>query len=177
VRRARAPLPQVRGTSAAERQGAALQTIARVCTLCNDAELAYEGEEGAVKKLGEPTEAALKVVAEKIGSPGSTRPAHGTPDFLHATARFFSERFARRATLEFTRDRKSMSVLLAPSGTARGAVPNVLLVKGAPESVLARCTHVLNNDGRRVRGRARARVCTRGAMRGGGARRMMILKH
>jgi P-type Ca2+ transporter type 2C len=49
----------------------------------------------------------------------------------------------RFATLEFDRTRKSMSVIVS------NATPriNELLVKGAPEGVLDRCTHVMLPNG------------------------------
>lgn len=52
----------------------------------------------------------------------------------------FGNQFKRIATLEFTRDRKSMSVVVT-SGSQTS-----LLVKGAPESILDRCTHVRVSD-------------------------------
>ena len=66
--------------------------------------------------------------------------------------------FTKLATLEFDRDRKSMSVIAASSGaapaasgvttrsrqsaTGPGRQQNVLLVKGAAECVLSRCSKV-----------------------------------
>lgn len=58
--------------------------------------------------------------------------------------------FRRTATLEFNRDRKSMSVLCKP---ASASVPskdkdgNRLLVKGAPNLLIKRCTHIKYRDG------------------------------
>eukprot|EP00979_Chaetoceros_neogracilis_P008937 scaffold2006_cov283-Chaetoceros_neogracile.AAC.21 len=52
--------------------------------------------------------------------------------------------FLRTATLEFNRDRKSMSVLCAPANKSAG---NRLLVKGAPNLLIKRCTHVKYRDG------------------------------
>lgn len=66
------------------------------------------------------------------------------------------DRLKKLATLEFDRDRKSMSVLCAPVGTApvpagrvtrnsvKGQHGNVLFVKGASEVVLSRCSQVLS---------------------------------
>ena len=50
------------------------------------------------------------------------------------------------AKLEFNRSRKSMGVICS---TTNGA--NTLYVKGAPENVLERCSHVLLESGRRVK--------------------------
>ena len=54
------------------------------------------------------------------------------------------ENFPRSATLEFNRDRKSMSVLCRPASSKKG---NRLLVKGAPNLLIKRCTHVKFRDG------------------------------
>ena len=52
---------------------------------------------------------------------------------------------AKLATLEFDRGRKSMSVIVSDGG--KGSNKNSLLVKGAPECVLDRCSKVLLPDG------------------------------
>ena len=44
------------------------------------------------------------------------------------------------ATLEFDRKRKSMSVIVRGAGST---APNVLLVKGAAECVVERCSHMM----------------------------------
>merc|ERR1719171_1560313 len=58
--------------------------------------------------------------------------------------------YEQRAILEFNRDRKSMSVLVADKNSTKRKHKNELFVKGAPESVLQRCTHFLQQDGTRV---------------------------
>jgi Ca2+ transporting ATPase len=91
--------------------------------------------------VGEPTEAALKVLAEKIGcadgevskSLGMLSPAVRA----NAVNEYFERSIPRLLTLEFTRDRKMMSVLVRLNGTG------ALFVKGAPESVLDRCNTVM----------------------------------
>ncbi|XP_039577503.1 sarcoplasmic/endoplasmic reticulum calcium ATPase 1-like, partial [Passer montanus] len=45
-------------------------------------------------------------------------------------------------TLEFSRDRKSMSVFCSPAKASRAAVGNKMFVKGAPEGVIDRCNYV-----------------------------------
>merc|ERR1712054_298769 len=60
----------------------------------------------------------------------------------------------KQATLEFDRARKSMSVITLRSGVGS----NLLLVKGAPENVLSRCSKVQLQDGSEVQMDAKMRV-------------------
>ena len=61
--------------------------------------------------------------------------------------RYWRDRYDVLATLEFTRSRKSMSVICAPKvpksplfHSQNVSGHNLLLVKGAPENILARCS-------------------------------------
>jgi len=56
---------------------------------------------------------------------------------VNVISEHFERRISRLLTFEFSRDRKMMSVLVRFNGTG------ALFVKGAPESVLERCTSVL----------------------------------
>eukprot|EP00992_Anisonema_acinus_P015227 TRINITY_DN9670_c0_g1_i1.p1 TRINITY_DN9670_c0_g1~~TRINITY_DN9670_c0_g1_i1.p1 ORF type:complete len:1011 (-),score=260.37 TRINITY_DN9670_c0_g1_i1:115-3147(-) len=118
-----------------------LHDYARTAAICNEAEITYKV--GSYERVGEPTEAALKVLVEKLGVPGQPRPADRALACRAANA-FWEQDVRRVATLEFSRDRKSMSVL-----TQRGS-DTVLYCKGAPESVLRRCTAVRRQDGTTV---------------------------
>lgn len=80
-------------------------------------------------RFGEPTEAAIKVCAEKGG--------------VHEAARTNTRKnpllgYRRIAELEFTRTRKSMSVVAAPEAGG----DNVLFCKGAEEMIIARCNRI-----------------------------------
>jgi Ca2+-transporting ATPase len=110
----------------------ALAELIDVCSVCNDSDIVF-GEDGKYKHVGAPTEAALKVLVEKL-MPRTTDNAELVP--LPANTEI-AARLKAECTLEFTRDRKSMSVI-AEVGKNRK-----LLVKGAPESIIDRCTHVL----------------------------------
>ncbi|KAA8499524.1 Sarcoplasmic/endoplasmic reticulum calcium ATPase 3 [Porphyridium purpureum] len=137
-----------------------------VATLCNDSSLSYNEEKAVYEKHGEGTEAALAVLAEKIGCQTdggmmtSAKLSSIAPK-ARATAVRDSHlsRWHKAQTLEFTRDRKSMSVLVEPvqavSGSGRAASKSagkdaMLLVKGAPETVLARCSHTCIGDAAEV---------------------------
>lgn len=123
---------------------------AAVCSaLCNDSHLTYAADRGVYQRVGEATEVALRVLAEKIGLPGYSP----MPSALSAMSRqeratycndHWQQEWRKLHTLEFSRDRKMMSVLCASAG---GAGQRALFVKGAPESVLERCTGALANEG------------------------------
>jgi len=138
------PTGQVQGMSDVTLRGRGVANLAAVCSMCNDAELTYT--DGQYGRIGEPTEAALKVLVEKLGVPEASPP----PDAAAATDHFGKIRMAeytKVATLEFSRKRKSMSVVCTPVNSAR----NVLMVKGAPESLLPRCSMVRLADGTSLR--------------------------
>lgn len=105
-------------------------------------------DKDAYSNVGEPTEAALKVLAEKIGSldPKLSNSFRSLDPSTRATAfsDYLEKKIARLLTFEFSRDRKMMSVLVQLDNTG------CLFVKGAPESVLERCTTVLTPGGRKV---------------------------
>jgi Ca2+-transporting ATPase len=150
-----------------------LVELAKVCSLCNEAKIAYNGEERAggggpvgYERFGEPTEAALKILVEKLGQPSASdnktvhsARASNPGSVVNAANEFYEGSMNKIATLEFSRDRKSMSVLCntggsspkAPGRVTRssavkapggGAGGNVLYVKGAPEGMIERCTTV-----------------------------------
>jgi Ca2+ transporting ATPase len=128
----------------------ALLHVAMCASLCNDSSVNYDQEKGAYEKIGESSEVALRVLAEKMGLPGFD----SMPKALNRLSKqdrvsycnaYWEGQFTRIATLEFSRDRKMMSVLCTRKGQ------EVLFVKGAPEAVLAASTAVLcNEDGSTV---------------------------
>ncbi|KAF3442050.1 hypothetical protein FNV43_RR15966 [Rhamnella rubrinervis] len=87
---------------------------------------------------GMPTEAALKVLVEKMGFPEESVNVGSSNkrDLLYCCKRW--NEFERRiATLEFDRDRKSMGVIAGSSSGRKS-----LLVKGAVENLLERSTKI-----------------------------------
>ncbi|XP_062081932.1 calcium-transporting ATPase 4, endoplasmic reticulum-type-like [Humulus lupulus] len=120
-----------------------LQTIAKIAALCNDSGVEQAGNHYVANGL--PTEAALKVLVEKMGLPeglnsGSTSNGDALP-----CCQVWKNTEERIATLEFDRDRKSMGVIVnSRSGTKS------LLVKGAVENLLERSTSVQLADGTAV---------------------------
>ncbi len=95
--------------------------------LCNDAHLGV-GPSGAAEVLGDPTEAALLVVAGKAGiDPEEAR-----------------EQYPRTAEVPFESERKFMATLHEhPADLAQ----SILLVKGAPDVVLSKANRVATPDG------------------------------
>ncbi|THC87890.1 hypothetical protein EYZ11_012665 [Aspergillus tanneri] len=126
-----------------------VRQMAEVMARCNSATLAHDPKTGVFSCIGEPTEGALRVLVEKIGTNDSATNAKlfGRPasQRLHAASAHYESRLPLKATYEFSRDRKSMSVLIGMGKQQK------LLVKGAPESILERCSYViLGPDGSRA---------------------------
>ncbi|XP_073269107.1 calcium-transporting ATPase, endoplasmic reticulum-type-like isoform X2 [Primulina huaijiensis] len=114
-----------------------LQAVAEICAVCNDAGIFCDGR--LFRATGLPTEAALKVLVEKMGIPESevrnkVRNSKIVSSYLIdcntvklACCEWWNKRSKKVATLEFDRVRKSMSVIVhEPSGHNR------LLVKDPP---------------------------------------------
>ncbi|XP_061370364.1 calcium-transporting ATPase, endoplasmic reticulum-type [Gastrolobium bilobum] len=125
-----------------------LLVMAEICAVCNDAGIYFDGR--LFRATGLPTEAALKVLVEKMGAPDmksknkirDTQLASNNNTVMLGCCEWWNRRSKRVATLEFDRIRKSMSVIVRePSGQNR------LLVKGAVESLLERSSHVQLADG------------------------------
>lgn len=123
-----------------------IRELAMICSLCNDARVSYNQINQTYANLGEPTEAALQVLVEKLGTSNATFNDNLDnllpQDRVMACNDYFRKEYKRLATLEFTRDRKSMSVIVNDAA----AQQNSLLVKGAPESILERCTKIRVGD-------------------------------
>lgn len=100
-----------------------LRDLLRAAAGCNDAVL--EKRENGTSIVGDPTEGALLVVAAKGG----------------ITSRQLEIEMPRLRSIPFDSDRKRMTVV-RESGGERWA-----FVKGAPEVLLQRCTHVRTSAG------------------------------
>ncbi|KAE8242767.1 hypothetical protein A4X13_0g7019 [Tilletia indica] len=131
-------------------EGTAIHALAEVCAICNDAAVSID-DKGQYSAIGQPTEAALKVLVEKIQHHdervNKTLASLSAPQRVMAVSETYHRANPRLLTLEFTRDRKSMSTLIKRSSTGKGA----LLVKGAPDSIIERSTNILSADGSTVK--------------------------
>ncbi|KAL8208592.1 hypothetical protein R6Q57_008004 [Mikania cordata] len=118
-----------------------LQTIAKIAALANDASI-EQSDKGYVAG-GMPTEAALKVLVEKMGLPSGLDSGSSTGyNDLMGCSQAWDNIEHRIATLEFDRDRKSMGVIVSSNSGEKS-----LLVKGAVENLLERCSYIQLLDG------------------------------
>ncbi|KAH9620918.1 hypothetical protein KSS87_011024 [Heliosperma pusillum] len=117
-----------------------LQMIAKVAAICNDAGVEQSG--GHFVASGMPTEAALKVMVEKMRLPDGLQRTSSSSEDVLSCCRAWSTAERRIGTLEFDRDRKSMGVIVS-SGSGKKS----LLVKGAVENLLERSSFVHLIDG------------------------------
>ncbi|KAG7964660.1 hypothetical protein I3843_09G182000 [Carya illinoinensis] len=122
------------------RMDANLQMIAKIAAVCNDAGVAHS--ENKYVANGMPTEAALKVLVEKMGLPEGFNHESTSRSALLRYCELWNEYEHRIATLEFDRDRKSMGVIVNSKSGKKS-----LLVKGAVENVLERSTKIQLLDG------------------------------
>jgi len=118
----------------------ALVELATICSLCNDSGLDYNDGKGCYEKVGEATETALIVLAEKMNVCGLDKRRLTSKQLCTACVQHTAALWDKQFTLEFSRDRKSMSCYCTPAGGATGSPK--MFVKGAPESVLDRCQFV-----------------------------------
>ncbi|XVF36444.1 hypothetical protein REPUB_Repub19eG0059100 [Reevesia pubescens] len=124
--------------------------IAMCSALCNESLLQYNPDKAKYEKIGESTEVALRVLAEKVGLPGfDSMPSALNMLSKHERAsycnHYWQNQFRKVSVLEFSRDRKMMSVLCSHKRM------EIMFSKGAPESIISRCTNILcNSDGSTV---------------------------
>jgi Ca2+-transporting ATPase len=114
----------------------ALHELLSIAVLCNDSALRPDGESWAI--TGDPTEAALVVAGQKAG--------------LHGHE--FRSRHQRLDVIPFESDTKYMATLNRIDGENR------ILLKGAPETVIERCT--LDKAGQQIVNEAMATYARQG---------------
>ena len=99
------------------------RSLAVGCTINNNARIDHEG--GDFRRAGEPTEAALKVVAEKLcGAPTGPENAFQFEKGLQGKVKTIAQ-------LDFTSQRKCMSSVVQGYKNDRD-----LLLKGAPDRII-----------------------------------------
>ncbi|CAF4958838.1 unnamed protein product, partial [Rotaria socialis] len=126
-------------------QRSGLVELAECAALCNDSSLDYNEAKKIFEKVGEATETALTVLVEKMNVYNTDKSRLSPQELAMASNTIIRQKYRKDFTLEFSRDRKSMSSYVTT--TAKGVSsasqsPNKMFVKGAPESVIDRCTHI-----------------------------------
>ena len=119
----------------------ALVELATIAAICNDSSLDYNESKKAYEKVGEATETALTVLVEKMNIYNTNKSILSASDKAMCCNNVIRQKYRKDFTLEFSRDRKSMSVFVTPSQPGKSAQPR-MYVKGASEAVIERCTHV-----------------------------------
>ncbi|KAI4461524.1 calcium-transporting atpase [Holotrichia oblita] len=117
-----------------------LHEIATICIMCNDSAIDFNEFKQAFEKVGEATETALIVLAEKM-NPFNVSKTGDRRAAAIVVRQDIETKWKKEFTLEFSRDRKSMSSYCVPLKPSKLGNGPKLFVKGAPEGVLDRCTH------------------------------------
>ncbi|KAJ7997348.1 hypothetical protein DPEC_G00228050 [Dallia pectoralis] len=117
-----------------------LLELATVCSMCNDSSLDYNEAKGVYEKVGEATETALITLVEKMNVFKTDVSGLGKVERAGACNSVIKQLMRKEFTLEFSRDRKSMSVYCTP--TSKPGSGSKMFIKGAPESVMERCQYL-----------------------------------
>merc|ERR1739848_248017 len=115
--------------------------MAVISIMCNDSAIDFNEYKNAFEKVGEATETALVVLAEKL-IPFDADKRGGRLESAKAVRKDMESKWKKDFTLEFSRDRKSMSTFCTPKKPTRIGNAPKMFVKGAPEGVLERCSHI-----------------------------------
>lgn len=94
-----------------------------------------------MNQVGEATETALIVLAEKLNPFSVPKTGLDRRTSAIVVRQDIETKWKKEFTLEFSRDRKSMSSYCVPLKPSKLGSGPKLFVKGAPEGVLERCTH------------------------------------
>lgn len=136
-----------------------IKELTHICTMCNESSVDYDAKTGNYLRVGEPTEVALRVLVEKIKTDdpefNSSLDELDIAERTEACNGYIEKQYEKLANLEFSRDRKSMSVLVKKTGTKKSKSSSkdggiIMFVKGAPESILERCAYVRLGNGATV---------------------------
>merc|ERR1712203_332121 len=120
---------------------AALEEMATISMMCNDSAIDFNDFKQIFEKVGEATETALVTLAEKI-NPYAVSKSGGRLEQAKVVKKDLDTKWKKDFTLEFSRDRKSMSSYCTPKKQTRIGNGPKMFVKGAPEGVLDRCTYI-----------------------------------
>ncbi|KAJ8042767.1 Calcium-transporting ATPase sarcoplasmic/endoplasmic reticulum type [Holothuria leucospilota] len=125
----------------------ALNELATICSLCNESAIDFNDAKNVYEKVGEATETALTVLVEKMNVSSLNLSGLDKVKLANACNHELQQAYKKECTLEFSRDRKSMSCYCSPSSMGLVSGGPKMFVKGAPEGILDRCTKVrVGND-------------------------------
>uniref|UniRef100_A0A673JXL5 Calcium-transporting ATPase n=1 Tax=Sinocyclocheilus rhinocerous TaxID=307959 RepID=A0A673JXL5_9TELE len=136
------PEGEVRGLPVKCGQYDGLVELATICALCNDSSLDYNESKGIYEKVGEATETALCCLVEKMNVFSTDVRGLSKVERANTCCTVIKQLMKKEFTLEFSRDRKSMSVYCSAAKASKAPVGNKMFVKGAPEGVIDRCAYV-----------------------------------
>ncbi|CAL4119460.1 unnamed protein product [Meganyctiphanes norvegica] len=119
-----------------------LQELATISLMCNDSAIDFNEFKNAFEKVGEATETALVVLGEKINPYSMSKSGLDRRSAAIISKQDMDTKWKKEFTLEFSRDRKSMSTFCTPLKPTRLGTSPKMFCKGALEGVLDRCTHV-----------------------------------
>ncbi|GIY67676.1 hypothetical protein CDAR_214591 [Caerostris darwini] len=132
----------INGAKAKTSDYEALYEMATICAMCNDSSIDFNEYKQCFEKVGEATETALIVLAEKLNPWNFDKTGKSRRDAALTVNHSIQSMWKKEFTLEFSRDRKSMSSYCIPTKVSRLGSGPKMFVKGAPEGVLDRCSHV-----------------------------------
>lgn len=118
----------------------ALHELATICSLCNDSSVDYNEAKGIYEKVGEATETALTILVEKMNVLNVDKSGLKKKEMSTVCNQGLQAMWKKDFTLEFSRDRKSMSSTCTPLKPSKLGPGSKMFVKGATEGVLERCT-------------------------------------
>jgi len=118
-----------------------LHELGTICIMCNDSAIDFNEFKQCFEKVGEATETALIVLAEKLNPFNVPKTGLDRRTAAIVVRQEIETKWKKEFTLEFSRDRKSMSSYCVPLKPSKLGNGPKLFVKGAPEGVLERCTH------------------------------------
>jgi len=120
----------------------ALVELATISAMCNDSSVDFNEAKGVYEKVGEATETALTILVEKMNVLNVDKVGLKPKELSTICNQSILAQWKKEFTLEFSRDRKSMSSYCTPLKQSKLGPGIKMFVKGAPEGVLDRCTHV-----------------------------------
>ncbi|KAI8491654.1 Sarcoplasmic/endoplasmic reticulum calcium ATPase 2 [Branchiostoma belcheri] len=107
----------------------ALVEMATIMALCNDSALDFNESKNVYEKVGEATETALTALVEKMNVFNTDLSGLSKAEKSNACNKVIQQLMKKEFTLEFSRDRKSMSCYCTPTKATKTSVGNKMFCK------------------------------------------------